>query len=76
MLGKIKLIKRLINVDFLFLFMRNLRKDALNVVVSFVVMLIVWGIYVWINEPFPTIFFPVIFLLLLIFLEVSDLSKK
>ncbi len=56
--------------------MRCTKRDFINIVISFVVMLFIWWIYRLMEEAFPSIYFVVVFLLVLIFLEVTDLQKK
>ena len=54
----------------------NIKKDLINIVISLVVTIGLSYLYVALKQEFPAAFLPVIFLLVLIFLEVASMQKK
>ncbi len=52
------------------------KKDFVNIVISIIVMFLVWGVYKLVNVAIDSGLWIVIFMLVLIYLEVSDMKRK
>jgi len=52
------------------------KKDFINIVISLIVVFFVWGVYKLTNVIVDSGLWITIFMLVLIFLEISDMKKK
>ncbi len=52
------------------------KKDFVNIIISLIAMFFVWGVYKLANVTVDSGLWVTIFMLVLIYLEISDMKKK
>jgi hypothetical protein len=56
--------------------MKSIKNEIINIVISLVVTIGLYYLYMLFNQPFPTAFLVVVFMLILIYLELPKIEKK